>query len=59
MKREGCQHARGEHCDDYRHCLDCGMEWVRIGVEWFPVEGWVRLDVRFLADEAKEGSDVR
>lgn len=47
-----CQHAHGEHNDTYRHCLDCGREWVLISGEWFPVEAWVRLSAK-LVEEVK------
>lgn len=48
-----CRHAHGEYSDDYRRCLDCEMEWVRLGAEWFPVEGWIQLSTKFLEDECK------
>ena len=48
-----CQHTRGEHSDDYRHCLDCGREWVLISGEWFEVEAWVRVSQALLDDQPK------
>lgn len=50
-----CRHAHGEYSDDYRHCLDCGMEWVYISPDWFPVIGWLRMDKRFLGDATTKG----
>lgn len=45
-----CVHERGEYSDDYQHCLDCGMEWVRIGASWFVVEAWVRISAEMLTE---------
>lgn len=49
-----CRHAHGEHNDDYRHCLDCGREWVRIGPDWFEVELWVRVSPALLREDQGE-----
>jgi hypothetical protein len=47
-----CQHKRGEeHNGDYRHCLDCGREWTRIGSDWFEVEAWIQVDKKFLTEQ--------
>jgi hypothetical protein len=45
-----CQHVRGEHNDEYRHCLDCGQEWVRIGEAWFVVDLWLRVSTALLSE---------
>lgn len=49
-----CQHVRGEHSDDYQHCLDCGREVVLIGGVWFVVDGWVRMSTALMSDEGSE-----
>ncbi len=50
-----CPHAHGEHNEDYRHCTDCGMEWTRIGADWFVIDGWLSIDMKFLTP-AKEAN---
>ena len=55
-KRKVCPHAHGEYSDDYRRCLDCGRDWVRIGMDWFEVEAWVRVSTKLLGEA--EGSPV-
>ncbi len=42
-----CPHAHGEYADGYRHCVDCGTEWIYIGSAWFPVIGWLRMSKTF------------
>ncbi len=48
-KNRPCQHVHGEYRDDYRHCTECGREWVLISGDWFEVEAWVRICTSFLA----------
>ncbi len=57
-QRKSCPHEHGEYSDDYRHCRDCGMEWVRINREWFPVEMWVRLSTKFIDDISQNETKV-
>lgn len=45
-----CHHKHGEYSDDYRHCTDCGREWVLIGGVWFEVEAWVRVSAGLLQE---------
>jgi hypothetical protein len=45
---KACPHAHGEYRDDYRHCTDCGAEWMLIGGEWHVIEAWVRVHKSFL-----------
>jgi hypothetical protein len=54
--RLACPHKRGEYRHDYRHCLDCGMEWVLIGGNWHVVEAWVRVHTSLLGEEADHGA---
>jgi hypothetical protein len=48
---KACPHAHGEYRDDYRHCTDCGAEWVLIGGNWCLVEAWIRLSTQFMQAE--------
>ncbi len=48
MSNKVCRHKRGEYSDDYRRCLDCGRDWVRIGADWFEVEMWVQVSTELL-----------
>lgn len=50
----GCLHKRGEHSEEYRRCLDCGREWLRLGDAWMPIEGWIRISADFLSEPGSE-----
>lgn len=45
-----CRHKHGEYSDDYRHCTDCGQEWVLIGGFWFEVIAWVQVSKELIGD---------
>jgi hypothetical protein len=43
-----CQHAHGEHNDEFARCADCGQEWTCIGGVWFEVLLWCRVSENLL-----------